>query len=260
MTLKVAHIDTGTTLRGGQRQLLLLAEGLRAHGHEQLIVCSEGGSLEAEALRLTLPVFALPEHDPGHAFGILLLRRQLLTMGPHLVHAHDGRGQTVSWLASLGMPIRRVASRRVTFLPADSWTFRFKYGRTCDAVIAISEHIRELAVRSGVPRERVEVIPDGIEVPPNLPSAADKARLRAAWQFEAGNFVIGQLGAFTPEKGHEVTLQAFGLIAQRLPQARLVLAGAGLEEAGGLLASCLGQRQDRVLLLENVASLSDLFP
>jgi len=260
MALKIAHIDTGISLRGGQRQLLLLAEGLRALGHEQLIVCLEGSSLEEEARGAALRVFSLPAHDPGHAFGILLLRQQLESMGIQVLHAHDGRGQTVAWLASLGLPIKRVASRRVTFLPADSWTFRFKYGRTCDAVIAISEHIRELTVRAGVPADRVEVIPDGIALPVSLPSTAERERLRAAWQIEEGNFVIGQLGAFTPEKGHDVTLQAFELFAERLPQARLVLAGADLGQASETLRTGVRKWRHRMLVLGDVATLSDFLP
>ena len=77
--LRIAHIDTGLTLRGGQRQLLLLAHGLREHGHEQEIVCLEGSSLEERAKREGLRVFSLPASDPGHAFGIMLWRQQMKT-------------------------------------------------------------------------------------------------------------------------------------------------------------------------------------
>ena len=180
--LRIAHIDTGLSLRGGQRQMLMLAQGLRERGHEQVIVCLEGSGLEERAQREGFRVFSLPANDPGHAFGILLWRQQLKTWAPQILHAHDGRGQTLAWLASLGLPVRRVASRRVTFFPSDRWTYRLKYGRTCHAVIAVSENIRELSVQAGVPRERITVIPDGIEVPAELPSAAERLRLRTSWQ------------------------------------------------------------------------------
>ena len=42
--VKIAHIDTGISLRGGQRQMLMLARGLRERGHEQVIVCLEGAA------------------------------------------------------------------------------------------------------------------------------------------------------------------------------------------------------------------------
>jgi glycosyltransferase involved in cell wall biosynthesis len=224
-TLKIAHIDCGLSLRGGQRQMLMLAHGLRERGHEQVIVCLEGSSTEERARREGFRVFSLPVHDPGHAFGILLWRQDLRLWMPQIVHAHDGRGQTLAWLASLGLPVKRVASRRVTFFPSDRWTYRLKYGRTCDAVVAVSENIRELSVQAGVPRERIEVIPDGIDAPAELPSAAEKQRLRMSWHCEDADFVLGLLGASTAEKGQDIALEAVALLADRLPKLRLVLAG-----------------------------------
>ena len=231
--LRIAHIDTGPSLRGGQRQMLMLARGLRELGHEQVIVCLEGSSLEEEARREGFGIFSFPPHDPGHAFGVLLWRQQLRMWAPQIIHAHDGRGQTLAWLASVGLPVRRVASRRVTFFPSDRWTYRLKYGRTCHAVIAVSENIRELSVQAGVPRERITVIPDGIEIPTELPNAGARQRLRTSWHCAEDDFVVGLLGAATAEKGHDLALAAVELLADKLPKVRLVLAGDDASESGG---------------------------
>lgn len=119
----------------------------------------------------------------------------------------------------MGLPVRRVASRRVTFFPTDRWTYRLKYGRTCHAVVAVSENIRELSVQAGVPRQRIAVIPDGIEIPAELPSAAARLRLRTSWKCENDDFVVGLLGASTPEKGQDLALAALALLAEKLPKA-----------------------------------------
>ncbi len=224
-SLKIAHIDTGSSLRGGQRQLLLLARGLRLRGHGQIIVCREESELEACALEEGFQVFSLPLYDPGHGLGILQLRQLLGIAGSDLLHAHDGRGQTVAWLASVGMRVRRVASRRVTFLPKRLWTYRLKYTRTCDAVIAVSEFIRQRAMGCGIPESKIQVIPDGIEIPAELPSPEARAKARARWGFSGNEFLVGQLGASTPEKGQDVALRAFEILQGRLPQARLLMAG-----------------------------------
>src|SRR2546428_7321133 len=104
-------------LRGGQQQLLLLARGLHKRGHDQLIVCPESSALESQTRQEEFRVFSLPPHDPAHAHGIFQLRQQLTAEPFEILHSHDGRGQTIAWLASCGLPVRRVASRRVTFLP-----------------------------------------------------------------------------------------------------------------------------------------------
>jgi glycosyltransferase involved in cell wall biosynthesis len=260
--LRITHIDTGLSLRGGQRQMLMLAEGLHARGHAQTVVCLEGSSLEASARQLGLHVFALPAHDPANAFGIMLWRQQIKTWAPQVIHAHDGRGQTLAWLASLGLPVRRVASRRVTFFPSDRWTYRLKYGRTCHAVVAVSENIRERSVQAGVPRERIAVIPDGIDLPAELPTGVERQALRAAWQCQPDDFVVGMLGAATPEKGQDVALAAMELLAPVLPNARLLLAGG--ETGAGAICEArhpnAALRSERVIALGAIEGLDRFLP
>lgn len=222
--MKIVHLDTGLELRGGQFQLLLLAHGLRARGHEQMIACPEWSVLEQRTRQEGFRVFALPRHDPAGAHGILALRQQLRLEPCDVLHAHDARGQTTSWLASLGMRVRRVASRRVSFLPRRLGLHGLKYTRTSDAVVAISRFVRQLLVDSGVPEARIELIPDGVEIPETLPDALTRARIRARWRCSAQEFVVGHVGAWTLEKGQDIAMQAAGLLRDKAPEVRLVLA------------------------------------
>lgn len=241
--MKIVHVDTGRELRGGQGQLLLLAEGLRERGHEQVIVCPESSALEARAREAGFRVVTLPAHDLGYAFGSLLLRQFLASEPCDVIHAHDGRGQTIAWIATAGTQARRVASRRVTFLPRGfaAWLrlHRLKYTLTCHRAIAISNHVRDLIVNSGVPGSKVEVIPDGIEIPAELPGPEVRARVRAQWGLSERDMAIGHVGGFTPEKGQDIAIEAMALLKDRLPAARLLLVGRVsvdvLRPLGGLL-------------------------
>ena len=248
--MKIVHTDTGRELRGGQRQLLRLASGLRERQHSQMIVTPEGSGLE---------VFALPGHDLGHANGILQLRQRLLAEPADILHAHDGRGQTISWLASLGQPVRRVASRRVTFLPGAPARHRFIYARTCHAVIAISEHIRSLLTNAGVPAGKIHVIPDGIEIPPELPSRDERARQRRLLGLKDDDFVAGHLGAFTPEKGQDVAIEAIRRVAEKLPSVRLLLAGDGPPAMMSRMREEAGSPGERVQFLRHLEELAGFF-
>jgi len=55
--------------------------------------------------------------------------------------------------------------------------------------------------------------------PAELPNTAERLRLRRSWQCENDDFVVGLLGASTPEKGQDMALAALALLADRLPQA-----------------------------------------
>jgi len=261
--VKVMHIDTGRELRGGQRQLLLLARGLRERGHQQLVVCQEGSRLEARAHEEGLRVFALPAHDPAHAHGILQLRQLLWGEPFGILHAHDGKGQTIAWLASAGMPVHRVASRRVTFVPkglaGGRIVHRLKYQFTCQTVIAVSDFVRQVLAESGVPADMIEVIPDGIAFPPELPNADLRSRMRAHWGFEEEDFLIGYMGGFAPEKGQDIAIEALRILEHSLPSACLVVAGEFCGCKPGR-AQCKTQLvRNRVKRLGPVEKLADFF-
>ena len=262
--MRIVHIDTARELRGGQHQLLLLARGLHARGHQQMIVCPESSALGTRARREQFRVFDLSAHDPAHVHGILQVRQSLLAQPADIIHAHDGKGQTIARLACLGIPARprTVASRRVTFAPARSWSTRLKYGWACDGVIAVSESIRSRLLEAGVRDHKIQLIPDGVEAPADLPGDEARAASRAAWGFDANEFVAGHVGAFTAEKGQDIAVDAIKLLSGELPQVRLVLAGNFHTRATVLtrtIKSQLLQGGNRIRLLGYLEDLTPFF-
>lgn len=222
--MRILHIDTGREMRGGQRQLMLLARGLAHRGHQQTVACRRGGAVQAEATGARI---ATVDITSGLLRSVEALRRLNRRQHFEIIHAHDGRGHTLAWLSSVGTPARRVASRRVSFPPRRQTIHRLKYSRTCAQVVAVSEFVRGELVSAGIPASKITVIPDGVPFPGVLPDVAERVRSRLHFGFEPGDFVIGHLGAFTAEKGQAIAIEAFRLAKSRLAQARLLLAGDG---------------------------------
>lgn len=231
--LKIAHIDTGRDFRGGQDLLLSLARGLKQRGHRQVIICPPGSPLAKHASSEGLDVM------PLGATGAL--RGRLREEQFDIVHAHDGKAQTLSFRASIGLPIRRIASRLVAFTPRHPLIHRWKYSRTSHGVIALSQSVRQVLIAAGVPDSHIEVIVPGIEMPSELPGADIRAAARARWGFSSDEFVIGHAAAFTHEKGQDVALQAALLLAPSLPRARMLLAGDGPERTNPEIAELARQ-------------------
>lgn len=157
------------------------------------------------------------------------LRGRLSAERFDIVHAHDGRAQNLSFLASAGLPLKRVASRQVAFPSRQPLIHRWKYTKTCHGIIANSQSVRRVLIAAGIPAEKIEVISPGVELPAELPSASLRARARARWGFSSEAFVIGHAGAFTHEKGQDIALEAARLLAPKLPNARMLLVGDGPE-------------------------------
>ena len=155
--------------------------------------------------------------------------------------------------------MRRVASRRVTFLPGSPARHQFIYTRTCHAVIAVSEHVRNMLTAAGVPAENIYVIPDGIEIPSELPSGDERVRQRRLWDLQDDDFVVGHLGAFTPEKGHDTAIEAVRLASEKLPNLRLLLVGEGPHEMAARIREQARTIGNRVQFLGNLEELAGFF-
>jgi glycosyltransferase involved in cell wall biosynthesis len=225
-------------------------------------VCAEESPLESRARSEGFRVLALPQHDPGHLHGICDLRGEVQAGRFDILHAHDGRSQTISALASVGLAAKRVATRRVTFMPRGLGgalqLHHLQYGRTCDAIIAVSGFVRDLIARSGLDASKIEIIPDGVEIPARLPDAACRARARRGWGLHPEEFVIGHAGAFTREKGQDLLLEAFTEVSASLPvPARLLLVGEGplRDSVSGLV----GKTPGRALVLGSMEDLTPFF-
>src|SRR5882672_3692176 len=120
------HVDTARTWRGGQNQVLLTVNGLRAIGHRAALVAHPDGELRrraAEGLEL-IPLAPRTEMDLTAAWRFARVVKRL---APDVIHAHDPHGVAMASLAlslgaaSYGRTTRAgrapalVAARRVDF-------------------------------------------------------------------------------------------------------------------------------------------------
>src|SRR5262245_1836133 len=116
------HVDTARTWRGGQHQVLLTVNGLRAIGQRATLVAHPDGELRrrvAEGLDL-IPLAPRTEMDLSAAWK---LARLLKRLEPDVIHAHDPHGIAMASLAlslggtsaSGGRAPALIASRRVDF-------------------------------------------------------------------------------------------------------------------------------------------------
>lgn len=222
--MRILHIDTGMVMRGGQELLMMTARGLRARGHEQTIACPPGSPLEKMAKAEGFAVLRIERPYLKAARAI----RHFLRAQPHdLVSAQDARAQTVSFLATLGLPVIRIANRLVVFEPRNLFTHRLKYKYTCDVVVALSKAVKDTLVRNGIPAEHVAVITGGIDFPEQLADPGARDRMRAKWGLTEDDIVIGHVAAFTEEKGQMNALDALLALRPKHPNMRMLLAGDG---------------------------------
>lgn len=232
------HIDTARTWRGGQNQVLLTVNGLRAIGQRAALVAHPDGELRQRAVEGLdlIPIAPRAEMDLSAAWR---LARVIKRLAPDVIHAHDPHGVAMASLAlSLGSSSRTsgsrsagagrapalVVSRRVDFhLKGNSFS-RWKY-RQVDCFIAASEAIRQMLIGDGVDAARTVTVHEGIDVEHVL--AAPAVNVHEAFWLPHQAPVVGNVAALVPHKGQRHLIEAAHLVVRDVPDARFIILGEG---------------------------------
>jgi glycosyltransferase involved in cell wall biosynthesis len=100
-------------------------------------------------------------------------------------------------------------------------------------VVAVSAHVAESARRRlGIPRERLEVVPNAVDTTTFRPvDKATRLAVRRALGLGADDSVVAMVGRMAQEKGHSVLLKAAARLGDRVPALRVLLAGDGEERS-----------------------------
>ncbi len=145
--MRILHLDSGLEMRGGQWQVLRLIEGLRAKGHENVLLSRARSPLSIEAKRRGMEVYAWSLRS--------IWKR---SRAADVMHAHDARSHTAATMAGNA---RLVVSRRVAFPVQQNPVSRWKYHHAAH-YIAVSEFVKNTLLDAGIAPSRITVVYDGV--------------------------------------------------------------------------------------------------
>jgi glycosyltransferase involved in cell wall biosynthesis len=229
-TVKILHLNNEKNWRGGERQTLLLAAGLRDCGIVSVIGCRSGGRLEQAAHAESVSVQPIPGNNPGAALKLARVARDY-----DLIHCHTGRGHSLAALTAAWHHKPFLVTRRVDFLPGCGWFNRQKFHRAA-RVVCISQFIADQLADWGVPKERLTVIHSTVPLPaPKLLTPMHRAAVRARLGVAPDIKLIGNIAAMVGHKDQATLLRAAKVLTERRPDVRFVILGDG-ELKGPLLA------------------------
>jgi len=225
--LSLFQIDTGLEWRGGQRQSFILARELRKKGYPITFVVQPESPLHHKAAEAGLNVLPLRIKSEMHFGAVFRLALAMKREGCLLAHFHDAHAVAVGGRAAkrTDVPIR-VISRRVDFPLKKNPFSRNKYQKNVDVIIAISEGVKEVLIKGGIPPAAVEVIPSGIDFSP-FEEVKDKDFLRQEFGWGREDFLVGIVAALEDHKGHRYLLEATRILKDRAPNIKIVIVGKG---------------------------------
>lgn len=238
--LRILHLNTEPTWRGGEQQIFYLHEGLLRRGHAST-VCGQPGAplatrvaeagLGGDGRLVEMRMRGEADVRAMARLAALMKRGRFDVVQMHTSHAHTLGIVGAAFLGSGRRP-RTVVSRRVDFSIYRKSFFGLnglKYRHGVDGYITVSHAIRRVLIADGLDPARITCVHSGIdagrfeiEIAPE-----ERAALRAELGAPGAGPLIGNIAWFADHKGQVYLVEAAPRILAAHPDARIVLIGDG---------------------------------
>lgn len=227
--MRVLHIDTEMTWRGGENQLRLLIEG--AADQATWYLAAPAQSEVARRLNGKAKLFPIERSSIKALLTIPRLARYCRTQGIQIVDCQSSKAHSIGLLLKKLVPeLKLVVHRRVDFAAASGLMSRRKYlSPDVDAYIAISQAIARIMEDAGIAAHKTHVVRSAVD--PEAFAAMDRqqARQRLTQELELAEDcrIICNVGYHTAQKDQITLIRAVARLAQDQKNFAVLLAGDG---------------------------------
>ena len=186
-------------LGGAERQLSLLAAGLKKTKYSPLVIAlSSDGDLYRRLREAEIETYVLPRRSSFDLFRVIGTVQILRRRRPAIIHSFDFSGNIYGKLAGAlaGTPVLIGGVRCAHALPRKVALMEKLLHPVTDAVISNSVAGRESwALRTGFPRERIFVVPNGLDATEMRRPPGGFRPLREVLSIPEGEPIIGCVGS-----------------------------------------------------------------
>jgi glycosyltransferase involved in cell wall biosynthesis len=238
--MKVMHVITGLRTGGAESQLALL---LRHTTTSPVVVALANANEIADIIRRDgFEVYDLGMRSNHELRALARLTRLIFRHRPDAVHVHLYRATLYGRVAARLARVRTVITtehsllegqlegRRTSFLVKALYMATEPFSR---ATIAVSDEVAGRLSRWGVPKSKLHVIPNGIDMGRlaslSRPGPEPRAALRKRFDIAPEAKVVGGIGRLHHTKQWDLLLQA--LAADLNAELQVMLVGAGDDES-----------------------------
>ena len=248
MPYRVAYVIGELTKGGAEYQLHELLRTLDRDRFQAKVFSLATGGYWAGAIRsLGVPVEELDRRGSADVARLARLRAALRSFAPDVLHTLLWPANSYGRLAAVGLsvPVVIAAERNAIRRPAWQVVVERVLDRATDAYLVNCEAIAALLVdRERIARDKIRVVPNGIDLSRLPPFTLDRAAARAAAGLDPARRLVAQVGRLTEQKDYPTFLRAAAMVMAELPDVDFLVVGEGEERAAlEALAGRLGIAQ-----------------
>lgn len=220
--MNILQISSASSFGGGERYVADLTNALVARGHDVYVAVRPGSPLPSHLQLPSEKIVTLPLRNALDVQSARELDRFVGRKKIDVVHAHMARDYSLAAYAARRHGTKFIVTRHVLFKL--NRLHRHTLARAT-RVIAVSEAVaKELRANQVVSDNRIEVIPNGIDV----------ERFRKIGLPAGTSHLVGSIGELRTLKRHDDFIRAAALILKKFPETNFVLAGVDTSPTGEL--------------------------
>jgi L-malate glycosyltransferase len=231
--MRVLHICTEKSWRGGENQIRLFIEGSQRLGIENFVAVPAGGR-SYDKFSQFVPTVALQSKASWNPVSVFRLVKFCRDNQIQILDAQGSGGLGLAlWVQKFLPSLKVVAHRRVDIEVAKDYFSRRKYLSTAiSRFIAISKKIKTTLVECGVPTERVGIVPSAVDPAAysNIDPLAERQKLLLKYNLAPHTVLVGNASALVRTKGNQFLVFALPEILKKVSKpVHVLLAGEGAE-------------------------------
>ncbi len=223
----IVHIDCGKGWRGGQSQALYLTKGLKERGFDVYLICQTDSPLHHKAIEMGIEVYPLRmgfEFDPFSALKISKITREKKAL---ILHFHDSHSATLGILSSFIHPVPiKISARKVDFSIKGNPFRKLKYDKLVSAVIAVSNGVKEVLIKDGIPESKIYTIYEGTDLK-KFEIQGKKEDWKEKLGFRKDKFLAGIVAHLAHHKGHIYLIESAKILKERSADLEILIIGDG---------------------------------
>lgn len=201
--MKVLHLSSEKTWRGGEQQIAYLIEELEKLGVANYVACRTGSAFHKHCKQHLIEHIAVPFANNFDIITAWQIRNFCRYMDIDIVHTHSSRSHTMGVMASLlGANVKLFVSRRVDFPSAGNWFSRYKYNyQGIKKILCVSEKIKEIIAPIVENQRKLEVVYSGIDIS-RFEGKTNTRILHREYHLPDDTKIVANISAIAPHKDY----------------------------------------------------------
>lgn len=230
--MKILHLSSETSWRGGEQQIAYLIEELRALGVENVVACQKGSPFETYCQKKNIPYISLSFRNSFDFTTALAVKQLCSRERADLVHIHSSKSHGIAILADMmGNKVPLILSRRVDFPPKSNafTSHKYNYPRI-RRILCVSEAIRQVMLPHITEKEKLHTVYSGIDLQ-KFSAPQPGAYLRTQYGISSQLLLVGNISAIAPHKDYFTFVNTAAELLKRKLPLKFFIIGTGPEEA-----------------------------